>query len=354
MKTRVTVVMVLLLLAALADESDAGRSLNGRNLNGKSLNGRSLNGSELGDIVKWVNFSGASLGGDVLHDVHLEGSQIVATKGDRHRIAICHIPPGNPGKRRSITVSNAELAEHLEHGDTLGPCDALTSCDSDDAVNCLVRGIQLVGATFTAVSDTDMALTLRITSVTPPSGSSDIWHYTVEYLETDDQYYPICLDAATDINHAAVPIHGWWDLNQGSPGDGAKIVEAGKFTFACPAIGGLGKCVELGYRPWANANLDVHHQACARLIRGDYCGDSIPYTSDGALVNIYDNLGVQCDTEGDGWLIEAEWDIHGARCLNPNNRRTMVVPCFPNRQSALCGTGFDDQDTLLISETPDE
>lgn len=354
MQTRVTVVAILLLLAALADEGDAGRSLNGRNLNGKSLNGRSLNGSELGDLVKWVNFAGARLGGHDLVDVHLEGSEIVATKGDRHRIAVCHMPPGNPERRRTIAVSTADLEEHLEHGDTLGSCDTLGPCAGDDGVHCVVRGTQLVSATFTAVSDTDMALALRITSVTPPSGTSDIWRYTVEYLETDVQYYPICLETASDVNHGAIPIHGWWDLNQGTPGDGAKIVEPGKFTFACPALGGLGKCVELGYRPWANASLDVHHQACARLIRGDYCGDSVPYTSDGALVNIYDSLGVQSDTEGAAWLTEAEWDSHGARCLNPNNRRTAVVPCFPNRQSALCGTGFGDPSTLLISETPDE
>jgi hypothetical protein len=346
--------MVFLLLAALADRSDAGRSLNGHNLNGKSLNGRSLNGSELGDVVKWVSFAGASLGGHALLDVHLEGSEIVATKGDRHRITICHVPPGNPGQRRSITVAAAALAEHLGHGDALGPCDGLAPCGGDDAVTCVVRGTQLVGATFSAVSDIDLALTLRIASVRPPSGTSDIWHYTVEYLETDQQYYPICLDAATGTNRAAIPINGWWNLDQGTAGDGAKIVEAGKFTFACPAIGGLGKCVELGYRPWANAGLDAHHQACARLIRGDYCGDSVPYTSDGALVNLYDDLGVQLDTEDEGWLLEAEWDIHGARCLHPNNRRTAVVPCFPNRQSQLCALGFDDPETLLISETPDE
>jgi hypothetical protein len=159
-----------------------------------------------------VNFSGARLDSKRLRDVHLEGSEIVATMGHRNRITICHVPPGNSQARRTITVSYAAVEAHLAHGDTLGPCDSDDDGDGDndgDDSTRVVRGIGLVGATFTAVSNTDAPLTLRISSVTPPSGSSDIWHYTVEYRETDDQYYPICYEVASNINHAAIPINGW-------------------------------------------------------------------------------------------------------------------------------------------------
>lgn len=45
-----------------------------------------------------------------------------------HKIAICHIPPGNPANAHTIVVSrNAETA-HLAHGDVLGACD----CDLID------------------------------------------------------------------------------------------------------------------------------------------------------------------------------------------------------------------------------
>ncbi|MCH7472594.1 hypothetical protein IIA79_06545 [bacterium] len=39
------------------------------------------------------------------------------------KVVICHIPPGNPGAAHTITVNASALNAHLNHGDTLGPCD---------------------------------------------------------------------------------------------------------------------------------------------------------------------------------------------------------------------------------------
>ncbi len=39
------------------------------------------------------------------------------------KTAICHIPKGNPGNAHTITVDADAVADHLAHGDTLGPCD---------------------------------------------------------------------------------------------------------------------------------------------------------------------------------------------------------------------------------------
>jgi hypothetical protein len=46
------------------------------------------------------------------------------TSGDgQYGFTICHIPPGNPSNRHTITVgSMAAVNEHLRHGDHLGPC----------------------------------------------------------------------------------------------------------------------------------------------------------------------------------------------------------------------------------------
>ncbi len=44
-------------------------------------------------------------------------------KGDRENVVICHIPPGNPDRRYTITVGEAALEAHLAHGDLLGECD---------------------------------------------------------------------------------------------------------------------------------------------------------------------------------------------------------------------------------------
>jgi hypothetical protein len=41
---------------------------------------------------------------------------------DSDRITICHIPPGNPSERHTITIGSSALAAHLDHGDTVGAC----------------------------------------------------------------------------------------------------------------------------------------------------------------------------------------------------------------------------------------
>jgi hypothetical protein len=38
------------------------------------------------------------------------------------KVTICHIPPGNPENRQTITVDESAVQAHLKHGDTLGPC----------------------------------------------------------------------------------------------------------------------------------------------------------------------------------------------------------------------------------------
>jgi hypothetical protein len=39
------------------------------------------------------------------------------------KVTICHIPPGNPEERHTITVGAPSVAAHVrEHGDTIGVC----------------------------------------------------------------------------------------------------------------------------------------------------------------------------------------------------------------------------------------
>ena len=43
---------------------------------------------------------------------------------DIQKVKICHAPPGNPNNAHTIEVAFPEgLEDHLEHGDTLGPCE---------------------------------------------------------------------------------------------------------------------------------------------------------------------------------------------------------------------------------------
>jgi hypothetical protein len=47
----------------------------------------------------------------------------MARAEQREQIQICHIPPGNPDKARTIVVDVDALPAHLAHGDYFGGCD---------------------------------------------------------------------------------------------------------------------------------------------------------------------------------------------------------------------------------------
>lgn len=42
--------------------------------------------------------------------------------GEPGKVILCHVPPGNPGKPQTIEVAADAVAAHLAHGDYLGPC----------------------------------------------------------------------------------------------------------------------------------------------------------------------------------------------------------------------------------------
>ena len=276
-----------------------GKSLNGKSLNGKSLNGKSLNGSSLGTELAWVEHEGARTSSGVPFDeTWLEGSELVARRGPAQ-----------------------------------------------------FRGTQLRGTELQARSDTGAAVALRIEDVLVPAAGSDVWRYRVQF-RTDAGWLFLC-ESETGP-HSAVPLSDHWDLREGVPGGGDKLGDPTRFTFACSDIGALGKCVDIGYRPWAvvgSTALDEHHQSCVRLLRNDACGDGTPHTSDGSLVNLYDGIGIQQDTED--WLIEAEWDAAGARCLGPSSRSLEVLPCADDLVRQDCGDPASfGLGTHLISEGP--
>ena len=282
------------------DESESvilnGKNLNGKNLNGKNLNGKNLNGSELGQFIQYVQYTSAKV----------------------------------DGKGAILSLDGSELVARTPFG--------------------TVRGTDLRGASLKAKSDTNRAVNLRIAHVVRPT-TGDTWRYEVEYQETDNSWQPVCLEIDTMVNHPAVPLNGYWDFDDGGYGDGSKHATGPRFVFGCTAIGAIGKCVQAGYRPWASAALDAHHQACVRAIRADYCGTSTPYTLDGKLINIYDGLGIQLDTED--WDAEAEWTAEGASCISHEVRLITLPPCFLDLRREDCGSAPQfDNGTLIITEVP--
>jgi hypothetical protein len=50
------------------------------------------------------------------------GALVRIMTGEEAGVILCHRPPGNPENTKTETVSQGEVAAHLGHGDSLGPC----------------------------------------------------------------------------------------------------------------------------------------------------------------------------------------------------------------------------------------
>ncbi len=99
----------------------------------------------------------------------------------------------------------------------------------------------------------------------------------------------------------------------------------GRYDATHPGIlltctgGAEGKCVRLGYKPWASApngaSLAPYYQACVRLLRADYCGDGKSHTRDGTEIDIFDAIGIQRKDATPEMTFEAAWGPGGAVCV---------------------------------------
>ncbi len=290
---------------SVSQKSDAVVQSNGANLNGANLNGANLNGANLnGANLNGANLNGFSLGGVNLDNVSISGSLLSAQSGDT-----------------------------------------------------ILSGADLIGVQLTGALDTGDTLTMRIDNVTQGTApNDDIYYYAVSYEHEDGSWDSLCADD-DGSPLSAIAVAGRWNYAQGVSGGGAKIDDPASFTFACQHAA-IAKCMEWGYKPWATVNgvqLADHHQTCTRAVRADYCGDGTPHTVDGQLINIYDNVVVQADTEN--WLVEAEWTPDGARCFNPLNRSHLnilsTLSCFLPKLNLFCGaTWHYSSGTKIMTETP--
>ncbi len=203
-----------------------------------------------------------------------------------------------------------------------------------------LSGTGPVGSTWTGILSNGGTLKMRIDNASRGAGTnSDLWFYGVSY-ETSTGWNSLCGEAG------ALPVAGVWSASA------AYTSSATQFTFACRGKT-VAKCVELGYKPYkGHAN---QLASCTRLLRGDYCGTGVPYTVDGTVLNLYDNVGVQFDTEP-LWIKEGEWTPNGARCVTNVvttrflARKLTVPPCVLALVSVSCGSFRSG--TYLIDELP--
>jgi hypothetical protein len=231
------------------------------------LNGQKLNGTLLAN----VDLTGVSLAG--------------ATSG-------------------GTTVSNLKLAATVFTG-TRGTTN--------------LSGTAFAGAIFVGTTSAQTTVKLRVDSIAPGAApNADLLLYKVSYDAGGGVWSPVCGVDVAGTPVAAIPVTGLWDMNQGVKTGGSYIPDIGSFTFACRNAA-IGKCVEAGYKPWKSAvgfpSLQGHLTSCTRMLRADYCGDGTSWTVDGRLIDMYDYVGIQFDTDPT-WTFEAWWATTGATCVS--------------------------------------
>ena len=210
----------------------------------------------------------------------------------------------------------------------------LVGTSSDGTV---LSGADFVGATMTGRLSDDDTQPLHIDDTAWLAGTNaDVLGYAVS-MPSADGPIPVCGLEPDGTPVLALVVPGTWDLANGAWSDDGQA-----FSLSCRHAA-VAKCVEFGYKSWLG--LGDYHHACVRMLRADYCGDGIPHTVNGTLINLYDNLGIQADAEP--WPVDAEWGPDGAMCIN-HFRGGAPPACYATKFSPSCG-GFS-RGGLLIDE----
>src|SRR4029079_7056948 len=226
-----------------------GISVNGISLNGISVNGISMNGISVNGIsVNGISVNGISVNGISMNGISVNGISV-----------------------NGISVTGT-------------------------AVNGIsVNGTDFIGARMFAQLSNGDSLELRVDDIAPLDGAnSDVLAYAVS-ASVDSGWVPLCGYDTDGSVKRALAVPGTWNLTTGAWSDDGQA-----FSFACRKAS-VAKCVEFGYKTWDG--FADHQHACVRMLRADYCGDGVPHTITGTLINLYDNAGVQADTES--WPVGA-------------------------------------------------
>jgi ADYC domain len=270
-------------------DGDNGISLNGISLNGISSNGISLNGISLNGISS----NGISSNGISLNGISLNG---ISSNG--------------------ISSNGISLNGISSNGISL-------------------NGMDFIGVHVNGMLSNGGTLELRIDDIDALDGDNDdVLAYEVS-AATDSGWVSLCGYETDGSMRRALAVPGTWNSATGA-------WSASDFSFACRKAS-IAKCVEFGYKSWLG--FGDHHLACVRMLRADYCGDGTAHTVNGTPINLYDDAGVQSDTES--WPVDAEWGPDGALCVN-HVRGGSQPSCYSAKYSASCGSFASG--ALLIDE----
>ena len=172
----------------------------------------------------------------------------------------------------------------------------------------VLRSPDLAGAKLVVATPTGPAKS-RIVAVErdPDAKSGDVWLHTLEVEESDGSTRNLC-EPGPDGRRQAFPIN-----TSMRPDGSTEVTAAEQFELVCSA-GARAKCVRFGYRPWEAAETDAY-AACTRMVRADYCGDSVGTTRNGMSIDLYDDRRIQVADNDPTQAFEAGWTPNGAVCV---------------------------------------
>lgn len=172
---------------------------------------------------------------------------------------------------------------------------------------------EIVGVVLTVRDESNAWRKIRVEAIQSDPRDPEITLYDVVVQNpTTSAWGPLCGPGPDGLT-LAMPVAGVWTAA------GRHEPSAGAFNITCTS-GAIGKCVRFGYKPWATAKdgtpLWDYHQACVRMVRGDYCGDGTPFTKNGMRINIDDHFAIQSLDTSEPLVFEAAWGPDGALCVH--------------------------------------
>jgi hypothetical protein len=349
-----------------ASAAHAGTGYNGVQMNGVQMNGVQMNGVQMNGVqMNGVQMNGVQMNGVNVSGLVLNGSWLQGTIVDAN--STCSHSQKEIGAPLNGCAPCAQVVANSDPHCATSTWDQ--ACVSEATNWCAFGADKLVGATFTA-DTSGGARTLRLDSYqlapdpapvwkrTPGGGwidvNADVYYYSFSYWKPTiihlgpseartaaatptflrGTWNPICpeYDKDTPTAHwnTAIAVAGHWENGGKASNDG--------FTLACNDVGAIAKCVQrFQYKPWRYVfeatplgdrshyqTLEPFHEACVRMVRGDYCGDGVAHTVDGTEIDVYDYPGVQTKPPllPSSFQFEAGWTPHGAACISVTRYQT--------------------------------
>jgi hypothetical protein len=199
-----------------------------------------------------------------------------------------------------------------------------------------LAGSSWINSTWTGTASNGVAVNLKIVSgaaLASPNG--EVWEYQIQY-QNSAGWQPLC-----GVDTGGAPIKAITSAGVWSTTTATWSASSTSFTIACRGKA-VAKCVELGYKTYKGYANQL--ASCVRMLRADYCGNNISYTVDGQLVNVFDNLNIQVDTQA--WTKEGAWGPVGAKCLRTGGKLRYQIlglgtpSCAAALFTSTCGNTF--------------